>query len=446
MEIYKNYMPASGPVEKTMGLMRADVGHREPFIEFCTSEVTPYPRIGLYVGEGASHSWLWFVDLFEKFGFYDLSLLGQEDVKSGDLQDLDILCISGGDTFRIAGALGGPGGRSLEGFINQGGIYMGSCAGAYLALNSSKSPLNLFNYVDVKISNLTKSLPEVRTMPHKFCTNYGCKFIFHPVRDEVRLFTTGFEAFGPPEMIVAPLYGGPPMIPASNSEVLATYTGFTDKTIFLVDEKLAEETLINRAAVIRKTLGRGALYLFGPHFEHPYFPRANEFLIRLIGWETAHKPMGQKESHLLDETTVMKRDFLYELKRHVSNSRVVAGGLEMLPVHWIIGNKIYEPGKIRVFLDSVWKRIKKLGGYARIIGIRGEEEFILQKAEAVTRELRQLKRDIDLGVDTNKLAQIIFMDLSQLSSVFIKIYFRSSLARYMESHWDFSPCCHEWFV
>ena len=64
-----------------------------------------YPRIGVYAGSGTSHSWLWFADLFERMGFLDVVFLQEKAVKTKGLAGLDILAVSGGDTFAVAEAL-----------------------------------------------------------------------------------------------------------------------------------------------------------------------------------------------------------------------------------------------------------------------------------------------------------------------------------------------------
>jgi hypothetical protein len=65
------------------------------------------------------------------------------------------------------------------------------------------------------------------------------------------------------------------MVTGRASDVLACYESFTEKTLFLVDEALAEKTLLGKVAAARTGMGDGSLYLFGPHFEHPHFPMAN---------------------------------------------------------------------------------------------------------------------------------------------------------------------------
>jgi hypothetical protein len=78
--------------------------------------VLRYPRIGVYVGSGTSHSWLWFVELFDRMGFYDVVFLNEDEIRQDGLKDLDILAMSGGDTFAVAEGLGIGGSQKLKSF------------------------------------------------------------------------------------------------------------------------------------------------------------------------------------------------------------------------------------------------------------------------------------------------------------------------------------------
>jgi len=400
--------------------------HTKEQYDFCRDH---YPSIGIYSGGGASHSWLWFVDLFDRFGLYNVHLISEVEIKSGAIEPLDVLCVSGGDTFRIAESLGKEGSETLRAFVKGGGIYIGACAGAYLPLKSSKQPLNLFNYVDTKIANVTKSLPQALRMHHKFSTPYGCEFIFHPVRDAVELSIGDLPPFYNTASVVAPLYGGPPMIPSSQCEVLATYKCFTDRTVFLVDRDLAAKTVINKAAVVRKEMGKGVLYLFGPHFEHPHYGQANKLLLRSIYWETNKRKKGIERTRPFSYQPISNsRDFMSQLKRDLSNSRIVATGLEMLPVYWIIGRKVYEPAKIREFLEAIWKRIHRLEKTENIFLKDLEQEYLQSLGSRLRDLVRELKRSIDEGKDTSELAAVLFADLNRFSSMFCNIYFRTMMA------------------
>jgi len=384
-------------------------------------------RIGIYAGTGTSHSWLWFVDIFERFGFFDLMFLTEKDIREYGLDTVDVLAMSGGDTFAVAEALGKKGAHKLGCFISNGGLYIGSCAGAYLPLNSSKKHLNHFNFVAVKIANLTKTLPEANRVPEKFCTPYGCSFVFHPVREEVKVRTNGFEPFSSAGSLVAPLYGGPSMRVSDDVNVLAYYEGFTDKTIFLVDGEIAQNTVIGNAAVVRKKMGEGHLYLFGPHFEHPSYPVANELVADVISFEVKEnlqKTLRSENNIKKIKGTDAKR-LIRNIKRELSNSRIVSAGLEMLPIHWVIGNKIYEPTKIRVFLEALWKRLRIIEKWDRLIVKNGNDKSIVAYASDITVILRAIKKHIDKELDTLDLSRQLFPKLNILSTMFLDIYFKS---------------------
>lgn len=382
------------------------------------------PRVGIFAGQGASHSWLWFVDLFDRMGFHELSLLDESAVQDAGLTDLDVLAVSGGDTFAIAAALGETGAEEIRAFIAAGGLYLGSCAGAYLAMQSSKPPLNLFNFAPVRITNLSKHLPVCNQMAYKFSMPYGCGHVFHPVREAVCLRLTGQLPFAGPGYLTAPLYGGPGMLVSDANQVLAYYESFTEKTAFLVEEELARATLIGKAAAVRSPLGRGCLYLLGPHLEHPHYPIANRLVADLIlrdaKTSTQRAPVPLMAAKILSASD--GRRIVHGLKRELSNSRIVAAGLEMRPVRWQIGAKFYEVEKIRVFLEAMWHRIKALEERGRIRTVYSPAE-LLASATETTGLLRLLKNELDENRDTTDIARRLFTLLRGYTASFLRLYF-----------------------
>jgi hypothetical protein len=216
------------------------------------------------------------------------------------------------------------------------------------------------------------------------------------------------------------------------AQVLACYAGFTPKTRFLVDPDLAEETLLGKAAVIRHTMGQGRLYLFGPHFEHPYFPLANKIVADVIYWE-CEKGRG-KEAFIQDEpwfSGIETVSWMKRFKREISNARIVAVGLENHSLQWLLGNKIYEPVKIRLFLEAVWKRIRRLEKFPGRRFPREQGSSLPDKAEEITSLLRRIKRDADQGSDTLPAARALFPALQEVTRRFLGGYF---LAAYGRSH------------
>jgi glutamine amidotransferase-like uncharacterized protein len=360
-------------------------------------------------------------------GFHDLGFLDESAVQKGKLADVDVLVVSGGDTFAICKALGPSGAIEIKAFIEKGGLYIGSCAGAYLPMHSSKTHLNKFNFAPVKITNLSKLLPGCLQLEHKFATAYGCNYIFHPVRETVKLNPTDCLPFSDGRSFEAPLYGGPGMVPEKNIEVLATYQDFTAKTLFLVDEKIAHETLLGNAAAVRTFMGQGCLYLFGPHFEHPHFAVANQLIADAIYWD------GRRSAnHKIPVKTTLQnvagpptKGLIRDLKRELSNSRIVAAGLEMIPIRWLIGSKFYEPPKIRVFIDAMWHRIRRLEKHGQPNVCPETAKALIEHALETTALLRTLKNRLDQKKDTQELAARLFDLLHQYTATFLEMYFQT---------------------
>jgi len=387
----------------------------------------PYsPPIGIYTGSGASHSWLWFVEILDRMGFYNVHFVDEKDILSNGLEAMNVLLMSGGDTFAMAEGLGKEGSDKLRSFIEGGGLYIGTCAGAYLPLKSSMDFLNQFNFINVKISNISRRLSETeRSLFQKYtCSSYGCDFVFHVVREDVALkMMNGYQANGKREM-VAPLFGGPSMLPSEDIEPIATYQGFTKKTKFLVEEGLAERTLIGNIAVAKKSMGKGHLYIFGPHFEHPDYPWCNLFLAELIRKnQNGRSPQVQKDFSGNPIKGEGLRELLKDLKRELSNSRIMASGMDDFSVNWLIGNKYYEPEKISVFINTVWNKLRDLESAS---GLEVEKESLLRCIEIskeITKEIRTIKSEMREKDDATSLAAELFLDLKTLSSNFFRLYF-----------------------
>ena len=385
--------------------------------------------IAIYTGSGSSHSWLWFVDIFERAGLAGLSFVDENDLQAGRLNGSQVLAVSGGDTFALAEGLGREGSAALEAWVRDGGVYLGSCAGAYLPLYSSKDPLDLFNFVEAKISNLTAILPEPQKFKEKFSQPYGCSFIFHPVREAVRISSYGHPPFSGTGDFPAPLYGGPAMIPRGDVETMAWYSGFTEKTAFLVDPKLAHDTLIGKSAVIRKRMGSGSFYLFGPHLEHPHYRKANQLVIDTIRFEKKTEPgildFGPAGEMVLDHRRTV--EWVRDIKRELSNTRIVVAGIENEPISWQIGRKTYEPLKMRVFLEALWKRLPKMEKNGRMV-IPERCRGLVENARDLTGKVRRLKNRFDRKQETAPLAEEIFTLLNQMAPDFLTVYFNTNKA------------------
>ncbi len=385
-------------------------------------------KIGIYVGEGASHSWTWFVDLLEKYSYTGLRFLQEHDFSVKASQQ-DVLLVSGGDTFAVARALRPSGALALQQFLDKGGLYIGSCAGAYLPLHSSKEPLCDFNFVKSRINNLTKDLPPVVHLPKKFSNPYGsCTFVYHPVREDVRVrMIDDFPIWGGQEIVV-PLYGGPPLQDSEDIRPLAYYSGFTEKTLFLTDQEIARQVYLGKVAACEKRFGKGRMVLLGPHFEHPLFPEGNDAIHQ---WIQQHSfpdeksggvPDGQSEAE--DGWAGLSRKGIHALKKEVSNMRIRAHAMARSSIHWQIGAKVYEPEKIVHFVETVWSRLRRMPSRTRAEAGSGPEEVLLERAVHSHEMVKSLAHAIKAQQDSQGLAVEMFASLKGFAVAFLDVYFR----------------------
>jgi hypothetical protein len=196
--------------------------------------------------------------------------------------------------------------------------------------------------------------------------------------------------------------------------------------VFMVDRHIADQTLQNNAAVIRRKMGDGCLYLFGPHLEHPDAPQANKIVADCIYQDCApvyskcHDPSAER-SLWKEETT----RFMLRIKRELSNARIVAVSLEMTPVTWRIGKKEYEPGKIRVFIESMWNRLKYFVKNGVAVVNSDDEQAMVQTVETITLRARRIKAGLNEKQDTTEDAAALFAELNRMSRMFINMYFRT---------------------
>jgi len=393
---------------------------------FLKDQTAGWPEVGIYVGSGASHSWTWFADIFDRAGLYSVSFLTETEIEAGDLSGCDVFFVSGGDTFAIAEGLGRSGAEEIKKFVGRGGTYIGTCAGAYLPLNSSLLPLDQFNFISSRIVNLSKNLPAPKQRAEKFCTAYGCRYVFHPVRAEVTMKLTGLCA-DEDDTVKAPLYGGPVLRPSDDIEVLAKYAGFTDKTEFLIDDAIAHKTVIGNIAAARKSFGQGTFYLFGPHFEHPAFTDANRILFKIIlhSSRNVNKNRCRKSSsEPVPGQDVTKKTYDKFLSS-ISNARIVALAMERSTYTWLIGTKVYDPEKIRVFLEAIWHRARQVQsteGYKYIHAHELSDLKMLLKE--ITNAMKQLKAETDSSGQSCATATNLFILLREATAKFLAIYFR----------------------
>lgn len=407
------------------------------------------PRVAVFTGAGASHSWIWFADLLERMGLFDVRFIDERLILEGGLACFDFLLVGGGDTYAMADSLGDAGARELEAHVEGGGLYMGSCAGAYLVLTGvGLEPFTPFELVDGDMLNVMLEPPPPLCLAHKYLAPYGEEWVFHPVYGEVELgpgpAAAGFPCFERGNSIRSVLFGGPVLSAQNDEEVVAVYSGLTGRAAYPWPRDDAERLVTGKPAVLRARRGQGTAVASGPHLEHPLFPGANALAaeLMLMHWRGGLAPTraeGDSARSNADDTGARERgrvsrsqarevqERLQGIKRQVSNARIVAFGLEKMPVTWRIGVKVWEPEKIRMFLEYAWYRLPYMVERAPFIFETEELESLAEGYSRVTALVKSLKIKVESEEDSQADAVSLLTLLKELTATFLSLYFRLRL-------------------
>jgi len=182
-----------------------------------------------------------------------------QDIRSGACEGFDVLVFSGGSGGGQANSLGEDGKERVVQFVENGGVYIGICAGAYLACSDGPQyGLGLVN-VRTKSSKWRRGKTDV----------------------VVEITPAGAETFaldGPTEMPIR-YANGPIWQPADNDELPeAEVLGWYRTEI--AENDTPEGIMVDSPALIRGPYGNGVAYAFSCHPEQT--DESAEFVVRAI--------------------------------------------------------------------------------------------------------------------------------------------------------------------
>jgi hypothetical protein len=287
--------------------------------QFDPTPVMAYPlrpiRVGLYGGGGAPFN---HAGVFGEAGF-PLRFLSDAEIRAGDLATVDVLVMPGGGFRAMQGQLeplGLEGTRRLTQWVRDGGMYIGSCAGAYdcaiapAAFTRSCPPKGELQLVNARVWNgdggeLGGEL-EGLDSPGVGVLRLRSTRPDHPVMS------------GMPESFEVVHYNGPvfdvletlEIDGASLAEGLAAFNGpgerFTAAEHFMGATEQGETTLLDRASaagkysIVAGELGIGRAVAFGSHPEFGFNLAMDEWgaparmLVNAALWQAASRPVEQR--------------------------------------------------------------------------------------------------------------------------------------------------------
>ena len=221
-------------------------------------------------------------------------MLGAAEIRGGALDAYDVLIVPGGGLSAMGGLLaplGGSGAARIHAWVERGGLYLGSCAGAYLGgrlpehflgANPAARELKL---LDVPMPNAGEGVLGGLDSP-----GVG-------VLEARPTAPRHWLAHGLPEHFEVVHYNGPCFLPAPGSRVsgAVTLSGLTERftpwECSLPGQQAGGELLAQRLCdqgaqlAVSGPCGEGQVVLFG---SHPEFG----FSVLQLGWGVAARLLG----------------------------------------------------------------------------------------------------------------------------------------------------------
>ena len=215
-------------------------------------------RAAVYVGPGArgvgAFRWMQLMDQAEGV---EAKFVDGEAIRNGALESADLLVMPGGKSGVEAAELGEAGQREVRAFIERGGSYVGSCAGAFLLMGGEepeKKILGIAPFKHIKGEWGGEAMLEVRY------TKDAGKFFEKKVEKHTERFNGG------PVMVPSKA------VPGADFKVMARFNSNLHSEL----SKPGLPSMGGAASAVAGTFGKGRVWLFSTHPE--YYPKTWKYV------------------------------------------------------------------------------------------------------------------------------------------------------------------------
>ena len=168
-------------------------------------------------------------------------------IRSGALKQYDVLLVPGGSAQKESNSMGLDAREEVKRFIKEGGIYMGVCAGAYLASSAKATDIGL--------------------LPLKTLDPAHWFRVADATKVDVELTPLGMEAFGIKRRNIVikyengPIFAGPASGPNDRLMPLAFFRSE------VVGDGGDQGAMLGAPAIVLAKFGQGTVMAISPHFE-----------------------------------------------------------------------------------------------------------------------------------------------------------------------------------
>ncbi len=244
---------------------------------FCTSLllIPSYPvygqgakiRVALFIDNGTEASE--FTKEFRRTDDEDVAYkrVNGDDIRNGVLRNFDAVVIPGGSASEESASLGAEAREEIRRFVKEGGIYLGVCAGAYLASRQREHDLGL-----LPLTTLDSA--------HWYRVDDGTMV-------DVELTAAGMELFGITKRNIRLIYENGPVFapPIERPDPSFSPLGFFRSEVVADGGKPG--VMIGAPAIILSKYGRGSVLVLSPHPEET--PGLKQVEVHAIHWLYDHR-------------------------------------------------------------------------------------------------------------------------------------------------------------
>jgi len=198
-------------------------------------------RIALFTGDGA-HPRPQILDVLGNEPNMTVTEIDGDNIRAGDLKNFDVLFVPGGSAVKESKGIELEGRNQIRHFVEQGGLYIGVCAGSYLM--SSSKPIYL-GLLPIKTADPSHWKRGKEMLPVQF-TNLG------------------MQIFKPSEKVMTVLYHNGPVFEKTVDRGISVLATYRDE---IVGKNGEPGVMVESPAMVLGHFGKGLVIGISPHPE-----------------------------------------------------------------------------------------------------------------------------------------------------------------------------------
>jgi hypothetical protein len=187
------------------------------------------------------------------------------DIRDGALANFDVLIQPGGSGSKQAKTLEQQGRDNIRKFVDQGGGYVGICAGSYLASADYDWSLGLLDARVLDRQHWARGKGDVK----------------------IRLGASGRKFLTEPEEVVTVHYAQGPLLAPGEKSSIPDYEPIAIFETEMAEKGAPKGVMKGTTAAARGTFGRGRVFCFSPHPEAT--PGLDHYIESAVRWAAEPK-------------------------------------------------------------------------------------------------------------------------------------------------------------